>query len=193
MATTTTALISVKRRLDIADADTTWDSQLAEFIQSGVKRLYPLVQREVAPVEVSVSVDDGEAVVDLSTQSLDEVRAVESYQGTYWAEVDDFIHHAGQLYIQGLPDATTAVKLYGRSRYTLTSSETSATVPQELEQAVFWYAMSEFYDFLAGNKRKYNLYTNNGARGVDNMIDLSDRYEQKANIFLNDHATISGA
>jgi hypothetical protein len=152
-----------------------------------------LVQREVAPVEVSVSTDDGEASVLLSTHGLDEVRVVEAYQGLNWTECDDFIHHAGTLYVQGLSDATTSLKLYGRSRYTLTAAVDAATVPDEIEQAIWWYAMSEFYDFLAGNKRKYNTYAQtNGARSVDNMREESQYYEQKANIFLNDHASLYG-
>lgn len=194
MATITTARSSLKVRLAIPAATTDWDSLLDEFVQSAVKRLFPLVQREVAPVEVSVTVDDGEAVVDLAASSLDEVRVVESYQGVSWTEVDDFIHHAGSLYVQGLSDSTTALKLYGRSRYTITASEDSATVPQELDQAIFWYAMSEFYDYLASNNSKYNIYAQvSGSRGVDNMREQAEYYEQKANAYLNDHATIAGA
>jgi hypothetical protein len=52
--------------------------------------------------------------------------------------------------------------------------------------------MSEFYDFLAGNKRKYNIYDSSGARDVDNMKDQADFYERKANVYLSDRVKLYG-
>lgn len=192
MPTQATALTSVKYRLDITGS--TWDTQLAEFLQSAVKRLYPYVQREIAPVTVNVTVDNGETSVNLAAQSIDEVRLLEAYEGVIWREHDDFIHHGTYLYVQGLSSAATQLKLYGRGRFTLDASVTVSTVPEHLEQAVYWYAMSEFYDYLVGNKSKYSVYAQStGARSVENMQELAEYYEQKANVYLNDRAQVHGA
>lgn len=186
---TSTARAAVKSRLDIPTAMTDFDTAIDEFVLSGVKRLYPIAQNEVATQNKSVSVDSfGEALVDLSalTTPCLSVRKVEAYSGGAWWPAPDTYHQGTQLIVRDLNTSVTLLKIYGLTSYILT------TVPEYLEQAVIWYAISEFYDYLSGNKRKYNIYSQSGARAVDNMKDESDYYEQKANVFLNDRATIYG-
>lgn len=195
MTTTTAALTALKLRLNLTVTD--FDTLLNDLLQSATKRLYPFVQRELAMQTVTPTVDSyGEAVIVLSslTTPVTEVSRVESYAGGAWYDVEDFVDHAGSLYVRGLGDDVTSLRIYGRGTYNLTASQTAATVPDHIEQAVYWYAMSEFYDYLASNKAKYNIYAQStGARGVDNMRDEAEYYEQKANIFINDHATVFGA
>lgn len=65
---TATARASVKKRLDIDDSNTDFDTQIDEFVLSGVNRLYPIAQKETPIENKSVSIDNfGEATVDLST------------------------------------------------------------------------------------------------------------------------------
>lgn len=185
------ALASVKTRLDIDSSQTAFDAAINEYVLSGVKRLYPIAQKEVAPQTAVVSVDAfGEASFDLSTLTTPVVsaRKVEySVGGSAFYPATDNFHHDVTLLVRDLPASNTVtLKIYGLATYTL------ATVPEYLEQAVLWYAISEFYDFLAGNKRYYNMYTQSGARGVDNMRDESEFFEQKANVYLNDRTTLYG-
>jgi hypothetical protein len=174
-ATTTTALAGIKSRLDISTTD--WDTILATLLQSAVKRLYPFAQREINMQTVTPTVDVyGEAKIELSTLTTPVLEAarVEGYNGANWFDVENITHHGSELFVRDIPSTTTSLRIYGRGGYTLESSVTASTVPEHLEQAVWWYAMSEFYDYLLGNKRKYNLYTQNGARAVDNMQDQSE-------------------
>jgi len=187
MITADEALASVKTRLDISD--TTWDAAINDFVAMAVKRLYPVAQLEVAVQTVALTVDNyGEAQVNMATMSTPilAARKVEVSGGYGWSEANDNYHHGTTLFVRGLGSSDTQARVYGVTTFDL------ATVPTYLEQAVIWYAMSEFYDYLAGNKRKYNLYTQSGARSVDNMKEESQYYEQKANIFLNDRVTLYG-
>ena len=184
-----TALASVKMRLDIDSSDTTWDTQINEFVANAVKRLYPIAQLEVAVQTVALTVDTyGEAQITMSslTTPILAARKVEVSGGYGWSETNDNYHHGTTLFIRGLSSSDTQARVYGVTTFDL------ASVPTYLEQAVLWYAMSEFYDFLSGNKRKYNIYASGGARAVDNMKDEAQFYEQKANIYLNDRVTLYG-
>lgn len=184
-----TALASVKMRLDIDSSDTTWDTAIDEFVASAVKRLYPIAQNEVAVQTVNLTVDSyGEAQVAMASMGTPilAARKVEVSSGYGWSETNDNYHHGTTLFIRSLSTSDTQARIYGVTTYTL------ATVPEHFEQAVIWYAMSEFYDFLAGNKRKYNIYASGGARAVDNMKDEAQFYEQKANVYLNDRVSLYG-
>lgn len=185
----TTTRTSLKRRLDIDASVTTFDAQLDEFVLAAVDRLYPIAQLELTPQIVNTAPDTfGEVVIDLATLTGTPLaaRRVEAYSGYEWYKADDTFHHGTKLIVRNLPVAMSQLKVYGVSSVTL------ATVPPELKQAVIWYAMSEFYSFLAGNKSKYNIYASGGARAVDNMKDEADYYEQKANVYLNDRAKLMG-
>lgn len=181
---------SVKNRLDLDQANIDFDTQIDDFIDKGVKRLYPIALRPL-PVQVEDVIVDGfgEAVIDLSalTEPADSVRKVEVSNGAAgWLRTSDFYHQGTFLYIQDLDGSITQARLYANGVFTLDN------LADDLEPPVVWFAMSEFYDFLAGNKRKYNSYMNNGAREVDNMNELSDYFERKANVYLNDRVHIYG-
>ena len=185
----TTARASVKKRLDIDAAVTPFDSAIDEFVLAGVSRLYPIAQLEVDRQEVAVTVDSyGEASVTLSglTTPVLSARTVEAYYGAVWSPATETYHHGSQLIVSELPTGVTKLRIYGNTAFSL------ANVPSYLEQAVIWYAMSEFYSYLAGNKSKYNIYNQSNARSVDNMKDEADFYEQKANVYLNDRAQLYG-
>lgn len=180
----------MKSRLDIDSSDATFDSVIDEFVLYGVKRLFPIAQNEVAVQTVNLTVDSyGEAQVNMATMSTPilAARKVEVSGGYGWSETNDNYHHGTTLFIRSLSTSDTQARIYGVTTFAL------GTVPEHFEQAVIWYAMSEFYDFLAGDKRKYNIYNSGGARGVDNMKEESQYYEQKANVFLNDRTTLYGA
>lgn len=182
---------SIKKRLDIDSSQTAFDEAIDDFVLSGVNRLYPIAQKEVPAQNTVVSVDGfGEVSLDLSTLTTPALaaRKVEaSTSGGGFFPATETYHHGSTLQVRELPaHASVTLKIYGVAAFDL------ATVPTYLEQAVIWYAISEFYDLCASNKRKYNLYMDNGARAVDNMRDEADYYEQKANAYLNDRTTLYG-
>lgn len=187
--TDTEALTALKRRLDISTNLTDLDEAIKEFANTAAKRLYPFAQNELPFTDVNVSTDSfGEVNVNLSaiTGSPDAARYVEASEGSYWFPVENTFHHGSTLRVRELSSSVTQLRIYGLKAYTL------ADAPNHLHNAIYWYAMAEFYDFLSGNKSKYNVFMSNNARAVDNMREESEYYENKANIFLNDHATIYG-
>lgn len=187
---TATARASVKSRLAIDASELSFDSIIDEFVLSAVNRLYPIAQNEIAAQTKVVTVDSfGETSVDLSTLTTPilAARKVEATSGSAYYPASETYHQGLTLYVRELPTTSTiTLKIYGLAAYTL------ATVPSYLEQAILWYAMSEFYDYLSGNKSKYNIYAQSSARSVDNMRDEAEFYEQKANVYLNDRTTLYG-
>lgn len=181
------ARTAVKDRLDIDSSDATFNTKIDGFVLAAVNRLYPIAQAELPRIEQSITVDSyGEAVVDMAALGITAARMVEISSGYEYDSHSDYYHHGTTLYIRDLTRSTTRARIYGNTPFTL------ATVPTYLEQAVYWFAMSEFYDFMAGSKKNYNIYMSSGARDVDNMRDESQYYEQKANVYINDRAKLSG-
>jgi hypothetical protein len=179
----------VKNRLGVTD--TSFDTQIDDFITQAINRLFPRAGQEVSMQAVSISPDSyGEAFVDLSTLTtpIADVRLVE-YVGTgATAPADNKYLHGTSLRLRDLPSWATSLKLYGLNRHTL------STVPAELELAVIWYAMSEFYELMTASKSKYNIYSqSSGARAVDNMRDEALFYEQKADAHVEEHANLYGS
>lgn len=192
--TTTEALTAAKNRLYL-EGSTDFDTELTDFFDTAVDRLYPSVMKEVAPETITATVDDyGEATVELSTLTtpLDDVRMVEATQGQHWYSADNIFRHATSLRVRGLENTVTQLKLYGLKKYVVSGS--SVDLPEYWELPVIWYMMSEFYDMLAGNKSKFNVYTQqSGGNAVDDMRSEAEYYESKAERYISDKAQLYGS
>lgn len=184
-------LTAVKNRLDIANSDTTFDTQLTDYFTQAVNRLYPKTGVEVAAQTASLSVDSfGEASVDLSTLTtpVTDVRFVEVNGGQATFPADSKMVHGTILRLRDLPSYVTQAKIWGINSFTL------ATVPASLELAVYWYVMSEFYENLAGNKRKFNIYMQtNGVSAMSEMRQEALFYEQKADAYVDEQSPMYGS
>lgn len=183
---------AVKTRMSIAGDISTFDSMIDDFISSGMRRLYPRSGYEVASQELTTfQVDNlGEVIIYLTTLTtpLTTTRIVESYDNFAWARVGDTYHHGGQLRLRGLTGVETKLRLYGVNPFTVVD-----TVYDWLTQCLIWYAMAEFYDYLAGNKKSYTIYMNvSGSRSVDNMADQSAYYDSKADRYLEEQGKTHG-
>lgn len=182
---------AIKRRLGISSTD--FNDDIDDFVTQSVKRLPPKAMLETDAEEVAITVSStGEASVDLTslTEPVDDVRKIEAYDGTFWFEVSssDFYRHATTVTVRGLTTDLTKLKVYGLDEYTTTE------VPTRLENAVIWFSMAEFYDMLAGNKSKFNQYSqSNGARSMDVMRDQAVYFESKAEVYLDEHSTAYGS
>jgi hypothetical protein len=193
--TTEEARTAVKNRLGIPSGTTTWDTIIDDFVVAAVRRLYPKAALEVAKVEITSSgftVDNlGECEITLSglTGAPLTARKVEGYDGYGWAPITDTYTHAGVLRLREVSDEITTLRVYGLKNFAAIDK-----VYDWLLQAVLWFAMSEFYDYLASNKSSYNIYSQvSGARAVDNMADQSAYLESKAERFLEDQKQSYGA
>jgi hypothetical protein len=192
-----TALVSVKNRLAIFD--TTYDVQLADYIAAAVGRLFPRAGAEIDPQTVTTATVDsyGEVTIDLSTlpTPVADSRYVEGAGTGAWFPIDSKFVHGKKLRLRDVPNYTTSFRIYGINRFVLDpSNAANTTIPQELELAVIWYAMAEFYENLTGSKKNYNIYMQTvGARAIDNMRDEAIYYEQKADQYLEEQAGMYGS
>lgn len=188
---TSTARSRVKNLLDIASSNTDFDSIIDEFVLNGVARLYPYVQREVAAQSVT-DFDTpyaGRVEIDMSGLAtvIEDARMIEGDTGTEYVELDDYLVHGTTLIINDVDSDISTIRIFGLDRHDLD------TVTQEFELPVIYFAISDFYNHLVGDKRRYNIYMQStGARGVDNMQDMAVHFEDLANAYINDRATLYG-
>jgi hypothetical protein len=191
MSDTATIRAAAKVRLDIGVAapDTSFDTLIDQLTADMVKRLWPRAGREVPEQTVSPTIDSyGQARITLSALATpcDGVREVEADDGSGEYPVRNFFEHGGIVRIRGLDSSVTSLHIYGLARFTL------ATLYEELELVLIYYVVSEFYNYLAGDKRIYNQYMANGRPAVDNMKDLSDQYAAMADVILDEKAVVYG-
>lgn len=181
----------VKRLLKIETSNTEFDTEIDEFVLNGVKRLYPYVQKEVDPQNVTSFVNyNGRVELDLASLATPcaDVRIVESDDGYSYTEEDDILVHGNKLVIDNVSTDTTSFRLFGLARIS-----TVDDVDADYELTVIYFALSDFYNFLIGDKRRYNIYMqSSGARSTDNMQDMAQHFEDLANSYINDRATLYG-
>lgn len=180
----TDARASVKARLSIPAADTSFDSLISTLIGDNVKRLYPRLQVEVDKQTASVTPVHGEANINLTTLTtpLVGVRRVEVTGDMGEFPVSDVYQHKTNLRLRELPSGSSTVHIYGLVRPTLDNLD------DEFHLALIFYTMADFYRYLVGDRRKYNEYMTNGAPATDEMADLADYWEKLAEKELDDHA-----
>lgn len=187
--TTAAARDAIKARLSLVD--NTFDSLIESLVSASVNRIFPTAGDPVAAQVKSITTDDyGEAIIDLSslTTAVNFARKSEYSTGGAFHPVDRSFHHGNNLYLRGLPTTAINARIYGVKPYTITN------LPTYLEQAIIWYGMAEFYDYMASNDSSYNIYSQtSGARAVDNMRDEALYYESKAKVFLNEQAQLYGS
>lgn len=198
---TATVLSNVKNRLNLTTSE--FDSLLEDFFRTVVaSRFNPKVLKEVAKQTVSVAPDDyGEVEVNLSTLStpLTDVRMVESSYGRQWEPADQIYRHGTTLRVRGLTNLVNSLAIYGLLPYSVTSTGGEGGVPgtdlpNRYEEAVYWFIMASFYDYLCGNKSKFNIYMQtNGGNAIDDLRAEADYYENKAIAAVDENAQLYGS
>lgn len=176
----TSPLTLVKQLLDVADT-AEFDSLLTGLIDVAVTRLAPRAYLASPRVTMAIPTiaSDGEVDLDHATASnAATFKKIQYYDGSVWRDVSHKEQFGGHTYFF-VDSSATQLRLYPFVPYTL------ATVPKHLEQAVIWLTQAGFYDFVAGTKRQYNGYMQNGTDDVETMRDMSTTYESKANAYID--------
>lgn len=189
MANIAAVRLSVKNRLKIKSADTSYDTVLDDFITSAVNRLCPRIGLESDVQTKAVTVDSyGEVSVDLTSFStaIDFAREVEAFDGFAWFTVEDTFHHGKYLRLRGLTGDISTIRVYGITYYTAIDQVQAWAL-----QAVYWYAMAEFYDNMTGDKKIYNIYAQQlAARGMESMNEMSDFFNQRADAYIEEQRQV---
>ena len=130
---------------------------------------------------------------------LTDVRMVESSYGQSWSPADEIYRHGTTLRVRGLSSLVTTLAIYGLVPYavTATGGEGSAPgtdLPSRYEEAVYWFIMASFYDYLAGNKSKFNVYMQtNAGNAIDDLRAEAQYYEDKAIAAIDENAQLYGS
>lgn len=183
-----TAQDRVKRKLYIGTSNTDFDTEIDQFVDEAVDELWPILQEELAPdTSTSLAAEENEFDLPDGCEGVRWLEASDS-QATYLKiPTSDYTVHAGKVYLDEPFAENKTIKVFGLGRYA------QADVPAEFCETVICWATSKFYHFLAGNKRKYNIYMQTtGRSGTDNMIDLADYFRDIGNQHLMDRVSLIG-
>ena len=184
MATTEALLLpQVKAILNIGNGQggsvnlTTFDSQLTDHMRLAVSNLYPQAQAELTP-DTSLVWPSSDNVLTLPT-GVRGIRMLEiKSDATYYRRIDSshYMVHGSQVILGTLEWASYPMRVWGLGNYVLhASSAASTTLPSELEVVVVYWTVALFYESLAGNRRRYNVYV--GAAGAAADQDIKDSAE----------------
>lgn len=173
--TPTQARDKVKVKFDIPAATTTLDASIDEAVKTALTLLSPFVNNPLT-VNTSVSLAQTATSFTLPVAGSTLKRLHLAFSNGHQVLWTDWTQHNDTILLtENLPGAAV-VSIYAEG-----DLASGATVSERFAPAYIDYACSEFATTLAGSKSKYNIYAQTtGARGVDNMLDLAEFYEQRA-------------
>jgi hypothetical protein len=191
----TTIRSSVKVKLDIPAATTTFDAMLLECITQAIPRLSPWIQYQIAE-DTSVSLASGadSFTLPVATSSLQRmyIRQASTYP---WQEIDIWRQHRNTIYLSEPIGTAYSVKVIASRPYADSDADMALLMvdcPAAL-LPLYNFVMAEFATMLVGNKRKFNLYQQmNGVRTLSEMQELVQFYERRAVEILENEISAEG-
>lgn len=174
--TTTEARDAVKRKFKITVA--TLNDDIDECVSTAVDLLSPYVKRPV--------VDETLTGVSSSTDSLTptalvddvDIRSMYVKSNELWEKYDNYRVDGNMILLKSWLEDGSDVRLFLKVPFTIADIE---DIPAVVTRPMVELACAEFATMLAGDKSRYNIYSQaTGARAVDNMIDLAEYYEGRA-------------
>lgn len=183
----TKALERVKTRLHIAASNTDFDADINDYVESAVNRLYPMVTKLMDTREVTLTSNSQTVELQSGAEGVSFIEIIQDGEYDFYEEYS----LVGRKI--RFDNSQTSGRKFAITEYTRHTYAAITDIPAEYELVVVYWAMSEFYEFLAGNKRKYSVYMNSaGTNAVDNMQDMVDRLEERANDILGDRFEMGG-
>lgn len=162
----------VKSRFRITGA--ILDDDIEDCVTDALSYLAPFIQESV--VDETLTADSNTETLTIPTAGAT-LRRMSLRSGTsgLFQPFNDYYVEGDVIYLQSYADDATTVRLHLSVPYSVV-----ADLPATFSQILLLYSCSEFASLLAGDKSRYNIYSQStGARGVDNMSDLADFYENR--------------
>ena len=159
---------AVKRKYRITVS--TLDTDIQKCVEDAVPLLAPYVKKTA--VDTSLTATSETESLTIPTSGAD-LRKLMIDGHTF----DSYFKDGDIVYLTDYPPAG-AVKLFLRVPYEVADIE---DIPFTYQTAMIELSCAQFATLLAGSKSAYNIYSQaNGARSVDNMLDLAEWYEDRA-------------
>lgn len=166
----------VKKKFRIQGSDL--DEDISDSVEAAVDTLSPYVEKAVTNDEATADSDDQSFDLPSAVSGADLIAIFSKSSGDIWTKFSDYVKFEDTIYLKAWVEDGTQFRLHVRQPFTI---DDIADVPIKYKRGLVDAACAEFATVLAGDKTKYNIYAqSNGARAVDNMLDLADYYERKA-------------
>lgn len=172
--TLASALAKVKLKYNIPTSTTSWDSVINGCIADAVELLSGYVYKTNTATQ-AITFTDTEFTVTAGRI----VRQLWFDDGSgKKSEVNDWYQRSNKVYLMTTLDGTITYE-YDEN---IGANDTDlGNLSSEFNQPLLNFCYSEFASFLAGDDANYSKYMQSaGARAVDNMVDLANFYENKA-------------
>lgn len=175
--TTAEARTSIKRKFKITGS--TLDTDIDEAVATAVDLLAPFIKKPIIDTYNVASGSDTQYLEPVLLTTDADLIAVNITGGSTINEpFTDYTRRGNRILLKQWLADDTDVTLFLEVPYTIT---TIADIPRMYTRPMIELASAEFATTLAGDKSRYNIYSQQtGARGVDNMLDLAEYYETRA-------------
>lgn len=169
----------VKYKFHIPQSVSTFDNDVDMAVTIAVDALAPYASLPATP-DTSKTLASGVDILawDFTLKSIDKIfHRVNSTD--VWQLLTGWYNDNANIYFTEVVGPTN-LKILPKAPYTLAGIE---SLPNKFQPAFIDFACSEFASFLAGSQAKFDNYIQaTGAKATDSMINLSEFYENRANI-----------
>jgi len=152
------------------------NADIDECVVIAVESLSPYIKKSVTDTSLTATSSTDSLTIPTAGADLEKIY-VKGSSGL-WQKYDDYSKIGDVIYLRSWLDASTSIRLHLKVPYVIGDL---ANIPYPYKRPLIELACAEFATMLAGDKSRYNIYAqSNGARAVDNMLDLAGFYEEKA-------------
>lgn len=172
--TTANLRAEIIRRFRIVGS--TLNADIDECVIIAVESLSPYIKKSTVDTSLTAQSTTDSLTIPAAGADLEKVYT----KGTSnsWEKFDDWTRMGDVIYLRSWLEDSTSVRLHLKVPYVIGDL---SVIPQPFKRPIIDIASGEFATMLAGDKVRYNIYAqSNGARAVDNMLDLATYYEEKA-------------
>lgn len=175
--TTSEALSRMKMKFGINSAEARFDTMLTEALEAGVDRISPYAAEYTSGSQAITHSDYSYNNAAFATHKVEAIDFTPDSTSIpqLWTS---YMQRGATLYFTERFSESGTINYYYRTPY---SYDNFSDIPTSVVLPLLDFASSEFASMLAGNHTMYNIYQQaSGARGVDNMLQMSDFYEGRA-------------
>lgn len=169
-------ILAIKRKFRLTGA--TLDTDITASITLAVNSLAPYIKKSVVDSSLTANSTDDFLTIPVAYTGADLTNIFVKESNGLWRKFVDYSKDGDIIYLREYLDNASSIRLHLRVPFTFAQV---ATIPLAYSRALVELSCAEFATMLAGDKSSYNIYAqSNGARAVDNMLDLAEYYERTA-------------
>lgn len=169
-------ILAIKRKFRLTG--TTLDADITAAITLAVHSLAPYIKKSIVDSSLTANSTTDSLTIPVAYTGADLTNIFVKESDGIWRKFVNYSKYDDVIYLREYLDDATSIRLHLKVPFTYAQV---ATIPLAYCRPLIELSCAEFATMLAGDKSAYNIYAqSNGARAVDNMLDLAEYYERTA-------------